>query len=275
MAQNAIKSLSGAPSLGGQAGGNLKAPSPRPREGRSSSRHRPRAHHLRGPRAPAADPAQQDRRGRGGGRDRPPPGKRPDATRQVSLREQIIERALASPHHPTSAGPDRRLPSYCRVPSTGRSHVSRRTIHSSYSGRNSVGASSNAPRRTSTSPVPSARLNSDDPQALQKCRLSVPADQLAVSPKTAKSLSRQTPNAMNGPPVSFRQVPQWHSPARTGGPFVAIRTAPQLQLPSRLVCLPVSPIASPWLHPSPGPCCPFTSTIAGKYGSLNDRHLSQ
>ena len=53
--------------------------------------------------------------------------------------------------------------------------------------------------------------NSDDPQAGQKWRWSVLAVQLRVSPVTETRLLSQTAKAMKGPPVSLRQVRQWHS----------------------------------------------------------------
>jgi len=45
-----------------------------------------------------------------------------------------------------------------------------------------VGVTSNVPGLISISPVPSDTLNTDDPQARQKCRSSVESFQFAVSP---------------------------------------------------------------------------------------------
>jgi hypothetical protein len=42
------------------------------------------------------------------------------------------------------------------------------------------------------------------------------------------SSARQIALAVNGAPLCFRQVAQWHSPTLTGSPRASIRTAPQL-----------------------------------------------
>ena len=63
----------------------------------------------------------------------------------------------------------------------------------------------------------------------QKCRASVAAFPLAVSPSTVTLSARQIAFAVNGAPLSLRHVVQWHRPTRTGSPRASIRMHPQLQ----------------------------------------------
>jgi hypothetical protein len=58
--------------------------------------------------------------------------------------------------------------------------------------------------------------------------------QLAVSPRIVTSSARQMAFVVNGAPLSFLQVVQWHRPTLTGWPLASIRMAPQLQVAVRV-----------------------------------------
>ena len=113
------------------------------------------------------------------------------------------------------------LPSCCSALAMATSHRSRAGVHSSYMGVRSVGASSSAPARISTSFALSTTPNTDEPHVGQKWRSSVVSFQLWVLPAIEIWSAFQTAKKLPTEPVSLRHTRQWQKPTRTGGPLTS------------------------------------------------------